>query len=165
MKKFVFALLMGLSLGLAGIVFAASDENGQYIQGTPYVEGDVYHIDCFGDGAYYVFAGSTHQCDGDNDITLSQSPNNAADSWNLDIYNFQTNTSQGQVIPYENRAIRVYSTSQYEHIQKPMKLQTPVSEIMGNIIGSIGALLGLVAIVCSFPFGIKLIKKAFPNAY
>jgi len=166
--------------GFSNQAMAALDENGQYIPGSPLVEGDPYHVDCYGTGAYwrvdYDGGGEpdSAECDTRNDFIVGHSDNGGM---TVQIHDFQSNLPsmcpQGQTCAYydysdiyTNGLQPVLTELQWQQILNPFLLDPEVGlGLAVRVVQWFAALMGVVAIIAMSKVGIKLIKKAFPNAY
>jgi len=178
MKKLVFALLFGLGIGGASLVFATelpgtvpftTPYNKTYSQVSVvptsggeriiYSNGVIYNrnggIYCVNECTYYENGSPTEIASGYIGGTASQTITTIGvnDYW-----------SQGTQLIAPN-APSSWVTVISEAITLPPIESSEVARIFGNILASFGALFGIVAVICSFKFGIKFIKKAVPNSH
>lgn len=156
MKKLIFALLAGLGIGFASMAFAITP-NG-YFEFNEVSAGKgrcVFSPDTSGSigqfGYYYTYVGTISNSDQGYDgyfcgLGYDQQPENKiaiAGSYGLDIQNLKINYNA-----------------------EPLIIQnSQLADVMANILSAFGLLVGVLVLISGTQWGIKFIKKLFPNAY
>jgi len=168
-NKILSFLLFAFFISFTNNALGATDENGQLIIDAPWVYGDIYHVDCFGENAIWAAdlgGGYTqHYCDGDNDFIIP-----GMDYVTITIQNYYSNTSQ-ELIPETIIEIQPLSPNEYQKylIFKKMEIsQTQIADVIASLFAVMsGFFLGIfivTAVVSGYDWAWRLFKKAFPNA-